>query len=741
MIPAVGLIRGNEPVTASTAILLCVRNEQPMRIIRNLEPMLDGIDASGYTEHFHLYLLSDTSDADFAAVEEAQFSELIARWRDRIAITYRRRTENTGFKAGNIREFCESWGSRHEFAVTLDADSFMPADAVIRLVRIMQVDPRLGILQGLIVGLPSTSLFARIFQFGMRLGMRSYTIGSAWWQSDCGPYWGHNAILRLEPFIRHCQLPMLSGDGEDERHILSHDQIEAALMRAAGYHVRVIPREDLGWEENPPTLLEFMRRDLRWCHGNMQYWRLLLLPNLTPVSRYQLVLAILMFIGSPAWIGLLVLATAALVLTDDPATIMRSDVGSVLLAWVLVMWFSPKIAGALDVLLAPEERRAFGGAGRFTVNFLIETAYSIVLCPIIWIGHTIFLFGLLLNREISWMGQIRDDHAVPVKLALRDLWPQTLVGCVALGLVALSQPWALPYILLLAGGPALGRSVCGGDGLACARQPCGAHRRRPASRGDGNPGGSSRAGFARNSFGEPAAIGELGLAMLGAVRTARATLRSFRIYYGDRRRAAAMDRLYGSFIRSGDLVFDVGAHVGDRVASFRRLGARVVAVEPQPAMVRALRLLYGRSASVAIEALAVGREPGRARMLINADNPTVSTVSPAFVEAARDAPGWETQRWNETIDIEVTTLDALIARHGVPAFIKLDVEGFEAEALHGLSQRVRALSFEFTTIQRDVALACIERCSAMGYTRFNAALGESQALVGEWMGARMSPAG
>lgn len=196
-----------------------------------------------------------------------------------------------------------------------------------------------------------------------------------------------------------------------------------------------------------------------------------------------------------------------------------------------------------------------------------------------------------------------------------------------------------------------------------------------------------------------------------------------------------MDRLHGNFVRSGDLVFDVGAHVGDRVASFRRLGARVVAVEPQPTMVRALRLLYGRSASVTIEVLAVGREPGRARMLINADNPTVSTVSPAFVEAARDAPGWETQRWSETIDIEVTTLDALIARHGVPAFIKLDVEGFEAEALHGLSHKVSALSFEFTTIQRDVALACIERCSAMGCTRFNAALGESQALVGEWMSA------
>jgi FkbM family methyltransferase len=221
--------------------------------------------------------------------------------------------------------------------------------------------------------------------------------------------------------------------------------------------------------------------------------------------------------------------------------------------------------------------------------------------------------------------------------------------------------------------------------------------------------------------------------MLATLRTTRGVMRSLGIYYGwrQRNRSRAMDTLYRNFVAPGDLVLDIGAHVGDRVAAFRRLGAKVVAAEPQPALAFTLNLLYGRDANVVIERAAVGRNAGDLRLMVNTDNPTISTASSAFIHAAQDAPGWQGQRWDKSIRVPMTTLDALIDEHGVPAFIKIDVEGFEAEVLMGLTRPVAALSFEFTTIQRDIARACISRCVALGLTQFNAAIGESQEL-GDW---------
>jgi FkbM family methyltransferase len=211
--------------------------------------------------------------------------------------------------------------------------------------------------------------------------------------------------------------------------------------------------------------------------------------------------------------------------------------------------------------------------------------------------------------------------------------------------------------------------------------------------------------------------------------TAKSLSRSLRVYHGDAGRNAAMDALYAQFLAPGDLAFDIGAHVGDRTSSFRRLGARVVALEPQPGPARAIRLIHGRDRKVTLVEAACGDRSGTATLRINSANPTVSTMSGEFVDAARDADGWREQIWDHELTVPCTTLDALIRQHGLPDFIKIDVEGFEAHVLAGLTRTPAALSFEFTTIQRDVAEACLALLEALGPYRFNLALGESQRLV------------
>jgi len=225
-----------------------------------------------------------------------------------------------------------------------------------------------------------------------------------------------------------------------------------------------------------------------------------------------------------------------------------------------------------------------------------------------------------------------------------------------------------------------------------------------------------------------------------SVRAWLGVARSVRIYYGSRERMRRMSAFYRRFLEPGQLVFDIGSHVGDRVAAFHRIGCRVVAVEPQPAAFRFLKAIYGRRERVTLVNAAMSDRPGTLPLRLNLANPTISTASSAFIDAAQGAQGWEGQRWEEVVEVPATTMDELIAAHGLPAFAKIDVEGFELEVLKGLSQPLAALSFEFTTIQRPVAQRCLDRLVTLGFDGYDFARGETMTMAfGDWVPAgRMS---
>ena len=430
------------PITTRTAIAMAIRNENPERSILRLSSILDDLEAAGVADRFDIHILSDTDDPAIAAREE----EAVGRWRAAAShpaqIRYRRRATNEGYKAGNIEEFCRRVEAEYDFFLPLDADSYLSAATIVKLVRTMEAHPHLGILQTLAVGTPSTAFFTRVFQFGMRHGMRAYTAGSAWWTGDCGPYWGHNALIRMAPFAEHCSLPVLPGTGPLGGHVMSHDQVEAVLMRRAGYHVRVLVEEGESWEENPPTLPDFIRRELRWCQGNMQYFKLLGMPGLKPTSRMQLVLAILMYLGAPAWMAFLLMG--ALTLFDGSGG-FAPGLGVGLFATILFMSFAPKIMGLAGILGSAAASARYGGRGRVVLGGLLEIVMSTLMAPVVALAVAVFAVGLVFGKRIDWRAQPRGDRTVGWDEAIRSFWPQTAFGLTLLILLAVTLPSVLPW--------------------------------------------------------------------------------------------------------------------------------------------------------------------------------------------------------------------------------------------------------------------------------------------------------
>ena len=423
------------------ALIMTVRNEDAARAVDRLMRMERELSATPEGARFSYHLLSDTSIDAIADEESRQVELWRAARRDAAArIHWRRRTDNAGFKAGNVREFCARCVDDYDAMIVLDADSFMRAGAILQLARIAEAFPKIGILQSLVVGAPSRSVFARLFQFGMRAGMRSYTMGASWWTADCGPFWGHNALVRIQPFLEHCDLPSIGG-----RPILSHDQLEAALMRAAGYEVRVLPVEAGSYEENPTEMVEFSNRDLRWCQGNMQYWRLVGLPGLLPVSRFQLAWAISMFVGLPAS-QLLLLLAALKPFDGEPAAAFPVQSAIAIYFVYLAIGLAPKLAGYADVLLGRETAR-YGGAGRFLVGAFCEIVASWLLSAATGFRTSLFLIGLPFGRDLSWGAQHRDAHEVSWRAAAAAFWPGALFGLVLIALLAMGAPAAIAYLL------------------------------------------------------------------------------------------------------------------------------------------------------------------------------------------------------------------------------------------------------------------------------------------------------
>jgi membrane glycosyltransferase len=426
-----------KPLRTRTAIAMPIYNEDTVRVAAGLEAIWVSLQQESERHAFDLYILSDSSDPQIAAAEEAMWGRFVTRHSAAGRVFYRRRTDRREHKAGNIGEFVRRFGPAYECMIVLDADSVMTGAALVTLARLMEAHPEIGILQSLPLPAGRETLFGRLIQFGSRLQSPMLTSGLAFWQLGESNYWGHNAILRIRPFARYCALPLLKGGPPFGGAILSHDFVEAAFMRRAGYEVRQLPELMGSWEEVPANILDYAARDRRWTQGNLQHTRVMGFPGLHPISRVHLLTGIVSYVSSPMWLALLLLSSILSAIATGKKTHyflpglhslphwpqFRAGETTALLWLTLAVLLLPKILGAILAILDPQLRRQFGGSVRLCASLVVEQFFSMLLAPTMMMFHSTFVIQALLGKPVSWNAQARTDRGVTLREAFnRQKW-------------------------------------------------------------------------------------------------------------------------------------------------------------------------------------------------------------------------------------------------------------------------------------------------------------------------------
>lgn len=454
------------PILARTAVVMPVHNEDPERVVAGLEATCLDLMATGEGERYDFFLLSDTTRHRVAVAEERAISALCQRLGSGSRVFYRRRASNAGRKAGNIADFCRNWGAHYDYMVVLDADSVMSGQVLLKLTRAMQANPAAGIIQTVPLPARQETVFGRFMQFAASLYSPMLATGMVFWQCETASYWGHNAIIRVQAFMDWCGLPELSGEPPLGGEILSHDFVEAALMRRAGYHVYVFAELEGSYEETPGNLLDHVRRDRRWAEGNLQHIRLVTARGLHPLSRLYFVLGALAYVSSLLWLGLLVAGTGDAIgkalrsndlflhtyqlFPDWPVS--RPEEMLTLLGMVVTMLFLPKLMAVGVAMLHQERRAAFGGGLSLLAGAAIEILYAVLIAPVMMAYHACFVTGIVLGGRTTWSPQSRDGRYVALPDALRSTAAMTLAGLVwALGTAWVAPVFALALTPVLAG--------------------------------------------------------------------------------------------------------------------------------------------------------------------------------------------------------------------------------------------------------------------------------------------------